>query len=259
MRISAAGATATVCTMLGASLTLSCASDPSAPPTLRPLTLALEIVDSLGQPAPGSAVTIVTWPSPALPGTQPDRDERTDSAGRIRFSLGQYHEAGVDSLLVIVQARGCSPPSQYPFAFPGSQLLPAANDTLPLRVTVAPVPPPATNSPGAYCAFGLHPQWGPYREFGFTIIIDSTQGAVVRGHWSIGHIATIGTETGTFTGQIGSGVVYLVLVNDYPMSTCSGNLVGYAAADGSWTTAFFSNAQGCEGAPSRLDFTTTPG
>jgi len=259
MRLPSGAAKATVWLVLGAPLVLSCGSDLSSPPSLFPLTLALELVDSLGQPAPGSAVTVTTWPTATLPGAPPDRDERTDSTGRLRLTLGQYSEAGLDSLVVIVQARGCRPPYQYRFAFAGSTLPPVAHDTLPLRLSVAPVPPPAPNTPGAYCAFGLHPQWGPYREYIFTVIIDSTQSGFVRGHWRISHSATYGTETGTLAGAIAGGVVNLVLVNDFAASACAGSLVGFAAPDGTWSSTYFSAPHACEGAPSRLDFTATPG
>ena len=258
MRIPSNATTLTGLLALGVPLVWACSSDPSSPPTLRPLTLAVELVDSLGRPAPGGAVTAYTWPSPTLPSAPPDPDARTDSAGRLGLNLGQYPGAHLDSLLVLVQARGCTPPFQYRFEYAGSNLPPVARDTLPLRLLVAPVPPPAQDAPGAYCAFGLHPQWGPYREYGFHVLLDSAQGGIVRGRWVIAHLATYGSETGSVTGIIASGVVNLDLSNDVVGSTCAGRLAGGAHPDGTWSTVFFSAPHACEGTPSRLDFTMPP-
>jgi len=172
--------------------------------------------------------------------------------------LGSYPDAAFDSLRLRVQTRGCGHGGQYDFHLAATELAPGGQDSVIARVVVEPVPGPASASPGHYCGFGVHPQWGPLGEYGFSLLVTSSGGEEIRGEWSVSHSASYGTEVGTFSGVIIDAQVALRLVNSWSGSSCAGTLRGEVAADGTWGPLLFSSPESCEGAPTRLDFAVLP-
>jgi len=236
----------------------ACQAGTDSSPTVRPVTLAIDVVDSSGSPAPGSLVVHIVWPDPSLPAPLPDRDDRTDPSGRMWIRLGSYPDGAFDSLRLRVQTRGCGSGAQYDLNLPATELVPAGRDTVVARVVVAKVPAPASATPGDYCAFGVHPQWGPLGEYGFNLRVVSVVGEVIQGEWAISHTASYGTDEGTFAGIATDALVALDLVHALPQSPCAGTLRGAVQADGSWGPLVFWPPEACEGAPSRLDFALSP-
>ena len=227
--------------------------------TVRPATLAVDVVDASGAPAPGSLVVHAVWPEPTIPTAPPDRDERTDINGRMWIRLGSYPDAAFDSLRLRVQTRGCGYGGQYDFHLAATELEPGGQDSVIARVVVEPVAGPASASPGDYCAFGVHPDWGPLGEYGFSLRVISSGGEEIRGEWAILHSASIGPEVGTFTGGVIGTQVALQLVNSFSRSSCAGTLRGEVASDGTWGPLLFSSPESCSGAPTRLDFAVLAG
>jgi hypothetical protein len=228
-------------------------------PTVRPATLVVEVVGASGAPAPGSLVVHAVWPEPTIPTAPPDRDERTDINGRMWIRLGSYPDAAFDSLRLRVQTRGCGNGGPYDFHLAATELEPGGQDSVIARLVVEPVPGPASASPGYYCAFGVHPDWGPLGEYDFSLRVISSGGEEIRGEWAILHSASIGPEVGTFAGTVIGTQVALRLVNSVSRSACAGTLRGEVALDGTWGPLLFSSPESCSGAPTRLDFAVLAG
>jgi hypothetical protein len=226
--------------------------------TTRPVTVAIDVADSSGAASPGTLVVHLVWPQPTIPATPPDPDDRTDASGRIWIRLGSYPDGAFDSLRLRIQTRGCAPRNQYDVTLPATALVPAGEDTVVARVVIAEVSAPASTTPGEYCAFGVHPQWGPLGEYTFHLRVASAAGGTIHGEWTISHSASYGTEEGTFAGIATDALVALDLVNLWPELPCEGSLRGAVQEDGSWGPLVFHPPEACEGAPRRLDFAVVP-
>jgi hypothetical protein len=213
---------------------------------LSAVTLALHTRDVRGHTGPLRVLYLNVWPAPTLR-VPVDSILYTDEAGRLTIPLGSFPDGRLDSVQVALQPPGCVEPTVWVLGG-------VHDDTLVVSLVLDTIPPPMSATPGDYCASGVDPRWGPVPEYRAWLRIDSVVGTTLFGRWLIVHTASFPSDVGSFTGAIGTGVVFLTLVNDGPSVECAGKVAATVDSTGAWGPVIFTTPTGCLSAPRRWDF-----
>lgn len=234
------------------------ATDPATTPTR--LTIQGTVRDSATAPVPGALVYLSVWsPDSAIVARGSTAMAMVDGAGAFQVVLDSLGDAAIDSLRVFVLRPGCG---FTPMAtlLPAT-LLAAALDSAGTVALVLPATQPAAQSaPGQYCAFGVHPHWGP-GSYKFFIKVDSTSAESLWGQWDLKYQFGSADDQGSFRGGISPDTIDLFLTQDMVWNACLTMQVSIPVGPtGGWGPATIVGNQQCLVAPRTFQFVadTTP-
>jgi hypothetical protein len=168
----------------------------------------------------------------------------TDSLGGYQLRWDSLDGATIDSVRVTATPPGCQYHDQIRVL--GGDQVPEARNAV-VDLDAAPVEPPAAarSEPGEFCAYGIHPSFGP-GAYRFVIKIDSVSSPLIWGRWRINYRITSGDDEGTLIGAEIAGAVLLNLAVSVPWNGCDGLALSIpVATDGSWQVASVHGQQGC--------------
>jgi hypothetical protein len=159
----------------------------------------------------------------------------------------------IDSVRIWSRPPGCRDPGQLT-TIPGSNVPTGESPVFDISITQLDIHPAARTLPGQYCAFGVHPFWGPY-AYVFALQIDSTDTSNVWGRWDLNYQFSHGDDAGSFVGGIAPTFLVLRLTQDPPWDTCLGmQLYVPIRADGTWGPATIYGDQECVPEPAPFTF-----
>ena len=234
----------------------ACSDSNSVEPPATPESLTLRgiVEDSAFAPVNGaltemriySADSLMYWGDP-LPFAI------TDSLGQFTLSWDSVGPAPIDSIVFAIVAPGCQGPDQVG-VLPKSDIPPGPNPDFMFTFYNLQVRPPARTTPGKYCAFGVHPAWGP-NSYIFGLEIDSVSGGNVWGRWRLTYNFSSGDDNGSFVGTATATSVDLSLTQDIIWNTCLGmQLHVPVSIAGVWGPASVIGAQACLPQPATFMF-----
>jgi len=230
--------------------TLAACTESVGPP-LEPQSLAVRgtLLDTAANPVDGalSMLRVYTADSVAF-SLYPPPYAITDSLGQFALSWDSVGTAPIDSVVVESMAPGCQDTGQVT-VIPGPDVPPGQAPALELTITQLNVRPPARTLPGKYCAFGVHPFWGP-GAYIFGLQIDSLNANNIWGHWRVSYRFTNADDAGSFVGSATATFVVLHLTTDNPWNACVGvRLYVPVLGNGAWGPATIYGEQECLPAP----------
>lgn len=239
--------------VLGAVLS-ACNDSASAPPADAESLLVQGVVrDTTGAPLEGALTMMHVFSPDSFP-YWPPASSIADSLGGFALFQDSLGTPPIDSVYIETMAPGCTGSVQTS-VIQGSVIPAGAAPTLDVAVEQQETWPPARTQPGQYCAFGMHPFWGP-GAYDLLLSIDSISGVNVWGRWALTYQFSSSGDEGTFVGGATASFVVLQLTQEGFESECHGDMQLYVPvrADGTWGPAEVVGAQDCVPDPARFTF-----
>ena len=228
----------------------------AAGPTTTPQSITLRgtLLDSASAPVNGALTTLRLYSADSLTyWRDPLPFTITDGLGHFTLSWDSLGADPIDSILIDIVAPGCQGPEQTG-VLPKSAIPSGRNPDFVFSFYNLIVRPPAHTVPGKYCAFGMHPVWGP-NSYIFGLQIDSVASGSLWGRWRLTYQFTSGDDEGSFVGSATGTSVQLDLTQDIPWNAClTMQLHVPVATDGAWGPATVNGEQGCLPEPAAFMF-----
>jgi len=243
------------CVGVFAAASLAACSDGAAPPlTPKSVTVQGTVRDSIGDPVQGALTMLYIFTPDSVPyWASPPPFAVTNTVGIFAVESDSLGSPIIDSVRIESLAPGCNDPGQVTI-IPATEVPPGEAPVLNITITQADVHAPARTAPGQYCAYGIHPDWGP-GSYILALAIDSTIADTVWGRWDLNYRFTSADNLGSFVGSATPSLVVLQLTQDDPWNACLAmELQIPVLASGIWGPATIVGAQSCVPEPAPLSF-----
>lgn len=246
------------------SIVLTACNDSAGGPPAAAETLTTHGVvrDTTGAPLAGALTMMRVFSHDSYP-SWPDASPPSisDSLGGFVLFQDALGTPPIDSVFIESRAPGCADSAQT-LVIQGSEIPAGAAPTLDVTIVQKETSSPARTQPGQYCAFGMHPRWGP-GAYDFVLQIDSTSGANIWGLWVLTYHFSSSGDEGIFVGGATASFVVLQFTPSDTVGECQGSMQLYAPirADGTWGPAEIVGPQDCVPEPATFAFVvdTIPG
>jgi len=247
--------------LLLAAGTAACSDGADPAPPLDALSVEGRVLDQVGQPVPGAMVVLKVSTSAKEPSFAfEDPYAVAGPDGGYAVSRAGLAALDVDSIGLEILSPGCFNASLWSTrAIDLADIPDGASASLDINLSAETVLPRAESTPGALCAAGLEPLWGP-ASFGLAMKIDSVVSGVVYGRWYVYYQRTTSGPDGTFAGVEGDGLLVLSLADTSGWHPCTElRLVIQLGTAGAWGPAQVVSDDGCLPVASPLTFARLEG
>ena len=239
---------------------LACSDSGTGPGTApHSLTLVGAVVDAATFPIAGALVSVRVWsPDSATAARGSVPLATTDGTGTY-YLYADSLVGPVDSVRIHIRPPGCRT-AVRDTTLTGTSLPRGADPVATVAIVLANPRTPAQSQPGHFCAFGVHPVWGP-GSYQLGLRIDSVTPDSLWGLWDVRYQFSSGDDEGSFRGSIAVDHLDLLLTQNIVWNACTALSlrIGLASA-ATWGAATVPGVQPCLPQPMTFQFVadTTP-